>query len=569
LYYKSTESLLSLLSKVIDAYWTPPLLKPYDRTSKEFRRRSVDATLILGLPGDVLATDPVFVIRRSAINRQANSGTRAPGPVPTLVDELASSQQKRSSLSALATDPVILNLSPTTISSLPYDAPTPLMTGTSTQIVSDTLLSNSTPALTPRETIAAQRSAAQANQRSILSAQKNSAQGVDVVLPNRETIRSSRVFDDDRVRYSYIDEDGSETDISEIVESEWATAPTDDGFVSRASRILTGVSLNGSTLHDRSRSEQEEEREAVDALKETPLTIEGGDHGSFKAIPRSKAVNASTDILEDALGERVVISPGSSESLQERLDRVLAKAKDKRRKSRDGSRTPSRQANKDDERSITPNPTNSTSSNEIGTTSPVSQRTETTMVIEPSPTGTLPDRGSPFPENGRLSPTLTRLAASTSRLPDSPASSIHSGRTVGGGSNETPDTSNSAIIITRGGGRRSSTNRRTSNGREARTIVYHDNYGLETLLTLVEGESSNAIPIKLKAREDSGVEGLFGRDFKDLEIAPEVREMFAESRKTHEDLDSVSRVLRHFCAQKKTYRIPLVCNSGLMSCFAR
>ena len=76
--------------------------------------------------------------------------------------------------------------------------------------------------LSPQEIIAAQRAATRANQKALISAHVNTKQGVDVVLPDRGTVRSSRLLvpDGEVVRYSYIDDDGETYDISEILEEE-------------------------------------------------------------------------------------------------------------------------------------------------------------------------------------------------------------------------------------------------------------------------------------------------------------------------------------------------------------
>lgn len=371
----------------------------------------------------------------------------------------------------------------------------------------DPIQSQSGPALTPQEIIAAQRAGAREKQRVVLTAQKNSDYGVDVTLSNRETIRSSRIsFDDERVRYSYIDEEGSETDISEIVEAEWATAVTDKGSVSRASRIsTTGVGSSGTI--SRPLSTADEESDAVDALRRAPVAIDGADYAGFTPIHRSTSISSSilqsADVLEDALTERTVLSPRFGETLEERLVRVLARAK--QRKAKDPSSSPSSssrpRSRQDGARSVTPS---------------YAARTSPTTIahppIRPSPTGTLLDqRGSPFPEIDRSSPIVNRLARSLN-------SSTKSTTTVNG------DSVNS--------------NRsRISNRKTSGTIVYHDDFGLETLLTLVEGDSSRT---RVKRKKIEPVDKLFGREVKDLDVHKDVKELFADKARTHDALESVS-----------------------------
>ena len=77
--------------------------------------------------------------------------------------------------------------------------------------------------LSPQEIIAAQRAASRATQKALISAHVTN-QGVDVVLPDRGTVRSSRLLvpDGEIIRYSFIDGDGETYDISEILEEEWS-----------------------------------------------------------------------------------------------------------------------------------------------------------------------------------------------------------------------------------------------------------------------------------------------------------------------------------------------------------
>lgn len=82
-----------------------------------------------------------------------------------------------------------------------------------------------------QEVIAAQRAASRANQLAILSANANASEGIDLVMSDRGTVRSSRhsVDGDRQVRYSYIEPDGGTTyDISELIEQEWTPLVADD-----------------------------------------------------------------------------------------------------------------------------------------------------------------------------------------------------------------------------------------------------------------------------------------------------------------------------------------------------
>ncbi|RSH93410.1 hypothetical protein EHS25_007766 [Saitozyma podzolica] len=162
----TSERALAPSSKVIDAYTSPPALKPVER-APENRRRSRD--LSTSSLADIQPSDPVFVLRR--VRPRPESG----GPL----------QRQQAQPPVIATS------------------------------------SEGTP-LSPQEIIAAQRAATRASQRALISA--NSSQGVDVVVPDRGTLRSSRELHPtagEVVRYSYIDGDGETYDISELLEEEW------------------------------------------------------------------------------------------------------------------------------------------------------------------------------------------------------------------------------------------------------------------------------------------------------------------------------------------------------------
>ncbi|CAJ0922426.1 16138_t:CDS:2 [Entrophospora sp. SA101] len=62
-----------------------------------------------------------------------------------------------------------------------------------------------------------QREYSRSKQKSIISSHKNSEKGVDIVTSDG-AIRSSRIFDESKVRYSFILTDGEEMDISDIIE---------------------------------------------------------------------------------------------------------------------------------------------------------------------------------------------------------------------------------------------------------------------------------------------------------------------------------------------------------------
>ncbi|KAI0751702.1 hypothetical protein C8Q80DRAFT_1098762 [Daedaleopsis nitida] len=201
-------------SKVIDAYPRPPTYRQVERRFSDSKRRSIDsAQLLLGSPDDVRPDDPVFVLRRAIAYRISSARHRSSAPL----DELAL-QQLRESVAS---------------SSTASDSATNEDTGKRQ--------------MSKQEIIAAQRAATRANQRAILSAQTNSARGLDVLLPGNAMLRSSRYEVDDKMRYSYVDTDGETYDISDIVEKEWSGEVYHGGLKTDSSGddLLHGVLAHG------------------------------------------------------------------------------------------------------------------------------------------------------------------------------------------------------------------------------------------------------------------------------------------------------------------------------------
>lgn len=79
-----------------------------------------------------------------------------------------------------------------------------------------------TPTKTTQQIIEEQRAASRAKQHALLSARENTENGLDVHLPDKGTVRSSRITIDgeEHVRYSYISNDGETFDISQVVQDE-------------------------------------------------------------------------------------------------------------------------------------------------------------------------------------------------------------------------------------------------------------------------------------------------------------------------------------------------------------
>lgn len=242
--------------------------------------------------------------------------------------------------------------------------------------------SSAPPSGSTAELIAAQRAA-------FLSATRNSEQGVDITLNDHTTIRSKRITGADSYRYSYIDPAGAEFDISEVMESEWSpvnslshspaasgdhrprlgkknsgperlgglssqtsiSSMTDDGYASAPeSPVIPGKRAESPAAY-----ESREDEDAIEALRLAPLAIDqatspGTSKAMIVASPVDARDNRRRDLLVAALDKQKALgvtqtqslaavdsaksgtvsstSPSiSSEPLERRIERVLAKVK--------------------------------------------------------------------------------------------------------------------------------------------------------------------------------------------------------------------------------------------------
>ncbi|KAG0141073.1 hypothetical protein CROQUDRAFT_725843 [Cronartium quercuum f. sp. fusiforme G11] len=332
----SSELPVQLTSKVLDTYITPPTFRPPDRTSKESRRRSQEGSFVFGSLLDLQTTDPVFILRRATPSypNRRESLRSSTGLAGAVADELGLMLKKSGNRSSSTNHQRIGSL--TSQKNAPLSAQT---------LVQSQAIASGTTA----EMIAAQRAA-------FLSASRNSEQGVDITLNDHTTIRSKRSMGEENYRYSYIDPAGAEFDISELIEAEWSStlelnlgtqAPqksrdsngklvgnssqnslssmTEDGYASAPeSPVVTAKRFESPTALD-------EEEEAIEALKLAPLTIE-------KSSAATKARdNKRKDLLMAALDKQKVSKQSdarlsrslsqSSEPLEKRIERVLAKVK--------------------------------------------------------------------------------------------------------------------------------------------------------------------------------------------------------------------------------------------------
>ncbi|CCA78030.1 hypothetical protein PIIN_06882 [Serendipita indica DSM 11827] len=200
-------------SKVVDAFGRPPSFRMADqRRSLDGKRRSADATMLLGTAEDVRAGDPEFILRR-AVAYKMNNTPRSRLSAP--LDELALSRMHAQRESITASEASTRDDDTNSNGATPRPGANP-----------PTAVRLPPAQLSRQEIIAAQRERTRASQKAILSAQANSEQGVDIHLPDKARIRSSFIGSDEMYRYSYVDPEGATYDISEIVEEELRGHPS-------------------------------------------------------------------------------------------------------------------------------------------------------------------------------------------------------------------------------------------------------------------------------------------------------------------------------------------------------
>lgn len=200
---------LNPTSKVIEAYARPPAFKQPNRRSADMRRRSLDASQLLGSMDDVQAGDPIFILKRATTYRSAASRHRLSAPLDDVALHHAHQRESVLSENSAGSDYTESPVSPRA----------------------------KQPQLSQRELIAAQRAASRANQSALLNARPNEEQGVDLVLPDKGVIRSARSGVDERMLYSYVQPDGETYDISDIIEEElWDVGQDRRSGGSRAGR---------------------------------------------------------------------------------------------------------------------------------------------------------------------------------------------------------------------------------------------------------------------------------------------------------------------------------------------
>lgn len=235
--------------------------------SKEMRRRSRE------FPGasqdDIQPTDPVLVLRRVPTN--------LPDSPKIALDEVEVRRRRMS---------------------VDTNSSSPGRPGTQTR--------------TTQQIIEEQRALSRAKQHALLSAQENTENGLDVHLPDRGTVRSSRITIDgeEHVRYSYISVDGETIDISQQVQSELVT---EDKATNENDPEETLLSPTLPGLY-----RQPTDQSVYRTAPNTPLLDDESIKGNKSAMSFPSA--AKPDLLQRAIRNS---SPDNATDIANKLDRII------------------------------------------------------------------------------------------------------------------------------------------------------------------------------------------------------------------------------------------------------
>lgn len=495
------ESFLPSSGKLLDAYSTPPAFKAYDRSSREFRRQSADAGLILGAASDIQPTDPVFIIRRSP-----NRSSLTRGVLPQTVDELDQLQQRqRESLETAPSPPV----------------------------------ESSGPQPTQRELIAAQRAASQANQRALLVASREE----DVTDHSQTTLRADEPSADE-FRYSLMGEDSTETDLrpealvglgvrpTDTLTRGVSTATTTDAESFRTAQ--TSLSPMPTPLAAPGSNGMDEDERAVAELRSADVGITPSSMSSRSARSPSR--------LDEGFGaaetESRARSPdGLDQSLQDRLDRVLARVREDKAR-RAASPTAGQRP-----RSYVDSSGEGSGSGRFSPVN-VAARSASAMGGRRSPVG---DKMSDSPSIEQImSDPHRHVSAGAGAGPGQhrQKSSLASISSANSNSTATDQLSTPVTPSHAHSHGYTPASSATSNHRAA--IVYPADYGFDFLAAVVAAEAPPGSRLRAAA-EPSATEHLLGNSRDILaNVHPDVRHAYEEPSRTLHDLETVSALLtRH------------------------
>ncbi|CAH7690421.1 hypothetical protein PPACK8108_LOCUS25769, partial [Phakopsora pachyrhizi] len=349
------ETPVNLTSKVLDSYSVLPIFKAVDRLSKDMRRISMEASIIIGNVQDVQSTDPIFILRKAnSSNRRDSNRNSGGGIAGAIADELAlMNHHKKNNKSNHIQHPPR--------SSSIIGAPHKQL-----QQVSHAAEFSNPARKNGKLDSSVGSTYKELRRSSFLSATRNSEKGVDINLRDRATIRSRKNQADESFRYSYIDPEGAELDISELMESEWSPKNVSSsgrksteygrrshkkGAMGSSQNSISSLTEEGyaSALESppRRAMRDDDDDEAIEALKTAPLMIDGNEGPSENQEKRNQQVDNLKKVLKprdlligaldkqhrgnqpgengNGLNDGSSISP--QEALERRIERVLAKVK--------------------------------------------------------------------------------------------------------------------------------------------------------------------------------------------------------------------------------------------------
>lgn len=377
-----------------------------------------------------------------------------------------------------------------------------------------------------------------------INALRNEEDGVDIVLPGKVgMLRSSRMFDS-KVRYSFVAPDGSEKEISTIIEDILGDMGASSDLLEEDNVGDLASTLSGPPPTSTSSSSPQSSVDVLPVAKKDKK-----DSKKSKGLGKKK----KTDILESYVDQ----ATGSSMRIEtlERLEKVLKRVKDgdKKEKKKD--------TKKDKEDSKKPSSKVTKSSSKIPAKAPSLDQ----ISSSPEPL-TLLHHGS-----------LDSIGAST-RV-DSPPTSVSDLRKAALGRNDSPISMSTPTPTRRSpadspslGFDRSSSSTPTSGITESTkaprshnahdSMVFSDDFGLDELMVLVRGgitfleakekkkdgwEDENGNPIPQNGASptpQSGREGKESREVKDkekesVEVRQDIKEVFRESLSNLDDLEKV------------------------------
>lgn len=288
-------------SRVLEAFPSAPVMRPAT-SNRRSKRGSTDSAMLLNFVDDLRADDPVFILRQ--MQRQHHRSARPLSPTENI---LANRQDERrqAELGTVAPTPSNRALEEVRGGAAPADLE---QQGMSRQ-----------------EIIAAQRAAARERRAAVLGAQANDANGVDVMLDDRSRLRSSKMLDTGRVRYSFIPVSGEEHDISAIVEDVLCSEDASiNGLLAAPTRPAMqhgSRTASATTIEDYVSAPGSPIRASPLSLREAHITqpSPGAGSGSQKSV---RGGGSSEDAFERLINNQ---SDNGNRSVEDKIDQVLSR----------------------------------------------------------------------------------------------------------------------------------------------------------------------------------------------------------------------------------------------------